>query len=166
MAADMDQEMRSFVIFRLGDEQFGLSIENVQSIVRYEESTPVPRAPAAIEGVVNLRGQVVPVVDLSRQLRDAAFAPTALSRIIVAEGEGGLVGLAVDAASEVANIPTSSIQPPPEAILTSETAQAFAGVAEREGGLVILLDLDSAIPRTEYAHVAAAKADGEGGSDA
>lgn len=165
MAEHTDQELRSFVIFRLGDEEFGLPIENVQSIVRYEQSTPVPRAPAAVEGVVNLRGQVIPVVDLTRQLQDAVFEPTTLSRIIVAEGEGGLVGLAVDAANEVASIPASSIQPPPEAILTSETAQAFEGVAERANGLVILLDLDSAVPRTEYAHVAAAKADGEGGSD-
>jgi purine-binding chemotaxis protein CheW len=165
VVADMDQEMRSFVIFRLGDEEYGLSIDNVQSIVRYEESTPVPRSPEAIQGVVNLRGQVIPVLDLSMQLRNSSIEQSALSRIIVAEGEGGVIGLAVDAANEVASIPTASIQPPPEAILTAETAQAFEGVAERESGLVILIDLDSAVPKTEYAHVAAAQAGGEGGSD-
>jgi purine-binding chemotaxis protein CheW len=153
------------VIFRLGDEEFGLGIEHVQSIVRYEPATPVPRSPETVQGVVNLRGHVIPVLDLSKRLRQSEFEPTALSRIIVAEGDGGVVGLAVDAANEVASIPVATIQPTPESVLTHETAQAFEGVAERESGLVILLDLNEAVPKTEYAHVAAAEAAEEGGSD-
>jgi len=160
-----DQEMRSFVIFRLGNEEFGLGIEHVQSIVRYENATPVPRSPDFVQGVVNLRGHVIPVLDLSKRLRQAEFKPTPLSRIIVAEGEGGVVGLAVDAANEVASIPVSAIQPPPESVLTTETAQTFEGVTERASGLVVLINLDEAVPKTEYAHVPAAEAAQEGGSD-
>jgi purine-binding chemotaxis protein CheW len=158
--------MRSFVIFRLGTEEFGLSIDHVQSIVRYEQPTPVPRSPEAIMGVVNLRGHVIPVLDLSKRLRSVEFEPSAMSRIIVAEGEGGVVGLAVDAANEVTGIPVASIRPAPESVLTSETVHAFEGVTERETGLVILLDLNEAVPKTEYAHVAAAEAAEEGGPDA
>lgn len=166
MDAATQEETRSFVVFRLGSEEFGLGIEHVQSIVRYEEPTPVPRSPEAVQGVVNLRGHVIPVLDLSKRLRQVTFEPTPLSRIIVAEGDGGVVGLAVDAASEVASISVASIQPAPDSVLTQDTAQAFEGVAERESGLVILLDLNEAVPRTEYAHVAAAEAAEEGGSDA
>ena len=165
MAANSEQETRSFVLFRLGDEEFGLAIEHVQSIVRYEETTPVPRSPESVRGVVNLRGQVVPVLDLSKRLRNAEFDPTPASRIIVAEGTGGVVGLAVDAASEVVSIPVEEIQSPPESVLSSETAQAFEGVTQRASGLVILLDLDEAVPKTEYAHVTAAEAAQEGGTD-
>ena len=160
-----EQEERTFVLFRLGPEEFGLAIEKVRSIVRYEKATPVPRAPEMVQGVVNLRGQVVPLLDLSRRLRKVDFVPTAASRIIVAEGEAGVVGLAVDAASEVASIAVSAIKPPPESVLTEETAHVFEGVTERDGGLVILLDLDQAVPRTEYAHVVAAEAAQEGGTD-
>jgi purine-binding chemotaxis protein CheW len=160
-----EQEERSFVLFRLGSEEFGLAIEKVRSIVRYESATPVPRAPDSVQGVVNMRGQVIPLLDLSRRLRQVEFVPSATSRIIVAEGEAGTVGLAVDEANEVASIPVESIKPPPESVLTEETAHAFEGVTERDDGLVILIDLDQAIPRTEYAHVIAAEAAQEGGSD-
>jgi purine-binding chemotaxis protein CheW len=152
-------------MFSLGDEEFGLGIEHVQSIVRYEEATPVPRAPEAVQGVVNMRGQVIPVLDLSKRLRKAEFTPGPLARIIVAEGEGGIVGLAVDAAHEVVSIPVTEIQQAPETVLTAETSAAFEGVTETESGLVILLDLDEAVPKAEYARVAEAGDDPGGGTD-
>ena len=142
-----------YVLFRLGNEEYGLPIELVSSIIRYEPATPVPHAPPSVEGVINLRGRVIPVVNLKRRLLDAPYEPTVVSRIVVAEGEGGSVGLAVDAANEVAFIAAEDVKPPPETALTPETAEAFAGVAEHNGKLVILLNLDRALPRTEYGTV-------------
>lgn len=164
VAGPVDQDMRSFVIFRLGAEEYGLSIDRVQSIVRFEEATPVPRAPESVLGVINLRGHVIPVIDLCRRLGRDSFSPSASARIIVAEGEAGTVGLAVDEANEVSAIPISTILPTPETVMSAETVDIFEGVAERNGALVILLDLDRAIPKSDY--VRSAEAAGmEGGED-
>ncbi len=144
-----------YVLFRLGDEQYGLPIEVVSSIIRWEQATPVPHAPAAVEGVINLRGRVIPVVNLKRRLLDAPFEAGPTARIVVAEGEGGPVGLAVDAANEVATIDLAEVKPAPETALSRETVEAFEGVANHGGRLVILLNLDRALPRSEYGDVTA-----------
>ncbi len=160
-----EQETRSFVVFRLGAEEYALPIERVQSIIRYEEATPVPRAPKTVQGIINMRGVVIPVLDLSERLRGVGFTPSVTSRIIVAEASGGAVGLAVDAANEVTSFPVESIRPAPESVLTEEIMGAVEGVAEREGSLVIILDLDGAIPRTEYARVHIPDVPQEGDAD-
>jgi purine-binding chemotaxis protein CheW len=143
-------DTRQYVLFRLGPEDYGLPIAKVSSIIRFEPATPVPRAPHSVDGVINLRGRVIPVVNLSQKLFGTEFNPTPTSRIVVAEGEAGLVGLAVDSASEVVTIDGSEILPPPETVLTTETAEAFEGVAKCGERLIILLDLDKALPRTDY----------------
>lgn len=146
----MATESRQYVLFHLGTEEYGLPIERVQSIIRYEPSTPVPHAPSGVEGVINLRGQVIPVIDLSMRLLSVPFIGTPTSRIVVAEGNSGLVGLAVDSASEVVSIPVDEIRSAPEAALSAETADAFEGVANHGGRLVILLDAERALPRPEF----------------
>ncbi len=141
---------RQYLLFRLGSEEYGLPIAKVSSLIRYEPATPIPRAPAIVEGVINLRGRVIPVVNLGRKFFDADFAPTAASRIIVAEGDGGLVGLMVDEANEVMSVMDDAILPAPEAVLTRETAEAFEGVVRYDGRLIVLLDLDRALPHVDY----------------
>lgn len=154
-----------YVIFRLGDEEYGLPVEVVNSIIRYEPATPVPRSPDAVLGVINMRGGVVPVVDLKRRFRGTRFEPGPASRIVVAEGVAGPVGLAVDAAHEVASIEDSELRPVPDGVLSSDTARAFKAVVEREGALTILLELDEAMPRGEYASALGAVHEGAGESD-
>lgn len=151
MAVGAEQVPQSFVTFRLGREEYALPIAKVESIIRYETSTPVPRAPAAVVGVINLRGRIIPVVDLSRRLRDASLDPGPQARIIIAEGQAGSVGLAVDAATEVLRVAESEILPPPENMLATGVAEMIVGVIEVKGRLVILLDLDHAVPHGEYA---------------
>ncbi len=148
--SDLGGTRHSFVVFRLGDEEYGLPIASVGSIIRFEPATAVPRAPQAVLGVINLRGRVIPVVDLAMRFGRERFAPTPGSRIIVAEGAEGGVGIAVDAASEVTSFAADDILPVPEGILTPETARAFSGVVQRGDSLVILIDLDEAMPRSEY----------------
>lgn len=154
-------DTRQYVLFKLGEEEYGVPIELVSSIIRWEPATPVPHAPAAVDGVINLRGRVIPVVNLKRRLLGVPFEPTPVSRIVVVEGEGGVVGLAVDAASEVSTIEVDEIRPTPETALTPETAEAFEGVAGHKGRLVILLNLDRALPRSEYGSVTAQEVEGD-----
>jgi purine-binding chemotaxis protein CheW len=141
----------SFVVFRIGAEEYGLPVASVNSIIRYEAATPVPRAPESVLGVINLRGSVIPVVDLMRRFTGAPFAPGPMSRIVIAEGSAGAVGLAVDAANEVSQFPEELRKPVPEGVLSPETARAFCAVVERGDSIVILLDLDEAVPHSEYA---------------
>lgn len=150
-----------YVIFRLGEEEYGLPIEQVSSIIRYEPATPVPHAPRSVDGVINLRGRIIPVVNLKRKLLDQEFEPTGVSRIVVAEGEAGMVGLVVDAANEVATIDLGEVRPTPEMALSAETMEAFEGVANHGARLVILLNLDRALPSSEYARVAAQEVDSD-----
>lgn len=149
--SDAAAASRSFVIFRLGDEEYGLPILSVSSIIRYEDATPVPRANDAIIGVINLRGRVIPVVDLGRRLGRGAFAPAFSSRIIVAEGSAGPIGVAVDVASEVVKFGEHEIAPVPDGVLTGDSARVFSGVIERDGSLIILVDLDEIVPKRDYA---------------
>ncbi len=150
MEATLGAGHRQFVLFRLGTEEYGLPIERVQSIIRYEEPTPVPHAPAIVEGVINLRGQVIPVIDLSQRLLGQPHSVSSSSRIVVAEGDSGMVGLTVDSAHEVATFAAGEIMPAPASALSAETAEAFEGVANHGDRLVILLDPEKALPRVSY----------------
>lgn len=161
MAGIVQQGGGAYVVFRLGPEEYGLAIDRVQSIIRFEQPTPVPRAPESVLGVINLRGKVIPVVDLRKRLGRDPLVPSGTARIVVVEGQGGMLGLAVDEANEVVGIQESAIMQTPDTILTAESAEMFAGVVEREGSLVILLDLDRAIPKTEYARVTEDGPEGE-----
>lgn len=146
----MGDETRQYVLFRIGVEEYGLPISRVSSIIRYEPATPVPRAPESVDGVINLRGRVIPLVNLGHRLFGTAFEPTPHARIVIAEAEGGPVGLAVDAANEVATVPASEVMPAPTSALTAEATEAFEGVIRYDDRLVILLDLDRALPRSTY----------------
>ncbi len=154
-------ESRQYVLFHLGTEEYGLPIGRVQSIIRYEAPTPVPHAPSGVEGVINLRGQVIPVIDLSMRLLGVPFVGAPTSRIVVAEAVTGLVGLAVDSASEVVSIPVDEIRPAPAAALSLDTADAFEGVANHGNRLVILLDAEKALPRPEFSTVAIQEGDAD-----
>jgi len=138
---------RTYLVFRLGDEQYALPVERVSGVVRFEAPTPVPRSADSVMGVVNLRGAVIPVVDLARRFLGRDFAETPLSRIVVSESGGSQVGLAVDMAKEVARISSDEVKPVPEGVLEGDAAGAFVGVVERGDSLVILLDLDAAVAR-------------------
>jgi purine-binding chemotaxis protein CheW len=143
-------EQRQYVLFDLCGEEYGLPIARVQSIIRYEVATPVPHAPEGVEGVFNLRGQVLPLIDLGWRLRGAPITPTPASRIIVADSGLGAVGLAVDHVQEVASLVVSEIRPAPQAAIASEMADAFEGVANYGDRLIILLDADKALPKPAF----------------
>lgn len=128
------------VVFKVGKELYGVNIAAMQEIVRVPEMTEVPDAPAFLEGVINLRGRIVPVIDLRKRLNLPVAARTKASRVLITEGEGKAVGLLVDAASEVLKIPIEAIDEPPE-MISAIGVEYIIGVAKMDERLIIILDL-------------------------
>lgn len=149
-----DPSGTTYVLFQLGSMEYGLPVAAVESIVRFETPTPVPRASDDVLGVVNLRGRVLPVIDLGLRFSGTPFVPGSMSRIIVVEGGAGALGVAVDHASEVTTFSEDAIKPVPESVLGPHTARAFAGMVERPEGLVVLLDPNEAVPNHEQSGMA------------
>jgi purine-binding chemotaxis protein CheW len=134
--------------FRVGRETFGVSISLVHEIVRVPEITAVPDCPAYVEGVINLRGKIVPVVDLRKRFGQKPTHNPKKNRILVAELEGKMVGLMVDAASEVLKLPPSDVDQPPTMVEDPEQ-NYVTGVGKLNGRLIILVDLSKILRRNE-----------------
>ena len=132
------------VVFDLASEFYGVDIGDVREIIRMQNVTRVPGTPVYMEGVINLRGKVVPVVDLRKRLDLKVKPQTKESRIVVVDIGGKDVGVIVDGVTEVLRIPLSSVEPPSQMIANSETAY-IRGIAKLKEKLVILLDLDKVL---------------------
>lgn len=143
----MEKEIQ-VVGFRIGNETFGVRISLVREIVRLPEITAVPNAPDYIEGVINLRGKIVPVMDLRKRFGQTDIQRDKKNRILVVELDGKSVGLIVNAASEVLKIPPSEIEPPATMLGEGETS-FVTGVGKLNGRLVILLDLQKLLQQGE-----------------
>jgi purine-binding chemotaxis protein CheW len=127
--------------FFLSGEEYGVDVRLVQEIIRVSEITQVPRSPAFIKGVINLRGRIIPVVDLKRKLKLGDVEERARqSRIVVVKVRERLVGLLVDGASQVLKVPVSIIEPAPEEVVEID-ANFIRGVAKMDRRLIILMDL-------------------------
>ncbi len=126
--------------FRIGRETYGVPITLVHEIVRLPEITPIPDAEDCVEGVINLRGKIIPVIDLRKRFGQKEVTATAKNRILVTEVDKRRIGLIVDSASEVLKIPPSDIETPPTALQEAQ-ANCVTGVAKLQGRLVILLEL-------------------------
>jgi purine-binding chemotaxis protein CheW len=150
------------VVFGMGRELFGVSIEDVHEIVRVPEITAVPDAPPFLEGMINLRGKILPVIDLRRRLRLAGAARDKHTRVLVAEDAGRLVGLLVDAVSEVLRVPEGSLEPPPE-MISSIGVEYVSAVAKADGRLISLLDFHKVLGLEDLKRAtAAARASSDG----
>jgi len=136
-AAEATEHLATFFLSR---EEYGIDVRLVQEIIRITEITPVPRAPESIKGVINLRGQIIPVVDLKKKLGLGDVDLGRRARIVVVKLRERLVGLLVDAASQVLKVPVSSIDPAPDAVVEIE-ADYIRGVAKLPDRLIILMDL-------------------------
>ncbi len=132
------------VSFRLGTEEYGVDIAQVQEIIRMVEITHVPRAPRFMEGVINLRGQLIPIIDLRTRFGMSRIDATKSSRIVVTDIGTKRVGMIVDSVSEVLNIPIENIEDAPEMIagIGTEYIQGVGKVGDR---LIIMLDLTMVI---------------------
>jgi purine-binding chemotaxis protein CheW len=143
----MEKELQ-VVGLRIGRETFGLPISIVREIVRVPEITSVPNAPDYIEGVINLRGRIIPIVDLRKRFGQKTFEPNKKNRIVVVELGARAFGLIVNSASEVLRIPPSEIEEPNNVFQEGEL-DYITGVGKLNGRLVILLDVDRILKRGE-----------------
>jgi purine-binding chemotaxis protein CheW len=143
------------VVFELGDERYGLDIASVYEIIRHQPITAVPQAPAFVEGVINLRGRIIPVVDLRDRFGMASGELTKASRIVVAEAAGTRVGLVVDGVSEVLMVPTDSIEPTPQ-VAANADHEYLRGIAKLGERLIILLELNGLFGAEESSALATA----------
>lgn len=143
----MDKDLQ-IVGLRVGRETFGIPIAMVREIVRIPEVTAVPNAPEYLEGVINLRGRIIPVVDLRKRFGEKEIKSDKKNRIVVVEMEDRLVGLIVNSASEVLKIPPSEIDPP-QSLFQEGELDYVTGVGKLKGRLVILLDLQKVLRHGE-----------------
>jgi purine-binding chemotaxis protein CheW len=134
--------------FRIGRESFGVPISLVHEIVRIPDITAVPESPDFVEGVINLRGKIVPVVDLRKRFGENEIKSSKKNRILVAEVETKMVGLIVDAASEVMKIPAGEVEQPPN-IFEEGELNYVTGVGKLNGRLIILVDLTRVLQKGE-----------------
>ena len=139
-----DNESTQFVSFRVGDEEYAVNILQVQEINRVSEITRVPQAPTYVEGVINLRGTVLPVVNLRTRFNLEATASGKDTRVMVVDLNGKVLGRIVDEVCEVLRLESDSIEPAPD-IVTGIGTEYITGVARLEEKLVIMLDLHKVV---------------------
>ena len=147
-AVDND-EVLQWVTFHLEDETYGINVMQVQEVLRYTEIAPVPGAPAYVLGIINLRGNVVTVIDTRARFGLAGNDVTDNSRIVIIEADKQVIGILVDSVAEVVYLRSSEIDCTPN-IGTEESAKFIQGVSNRDGELLILVDLNKLLNDEEW----------------
>jgi purine-binding chemotaxis protein CheW len=144
-------EAGRFVAFFVGEERYLVEISSVKEIVRVQKMTRMPNSPAGIEGVIDLRGVFVPILDLRRRLDAPADAPGPRARIIVTVARGHVAGLLVDELLPVMRVPLEKIKPPPP--MTREMGYDFVtGMCTHEGEVYMLFNPDGLLDPALFAH--------------
>jgi purine-binding chemotaxis protein CheW len=149
------EELLQLVSFHIGSEEFGLDILRVQEINRMVEITRVPNAPPFVSGVINLRGRVIPIVDLRERFGLSKKENDKNTRIIVVELKGRVVGFVVDSVQEVLRIPKNITEPPPP-MVAGIGSEYITAVGKLEDRLLILIDLERILTSTEQEQLTAA----------
>ena len=143
-------EELQLVVFSLGREEFAVEVTQVREIMRMEEITRMPKSPHFVEGIINLRGQIIAVVELAKRLNLEAGERGSDTRIIVVEAEDIKVGMIVDSVSEVLRVSAEAVEPSPT-LATEISAAYLQGVVKQDNRLIILLDLTKVLSLQEMA---------------
>lgn len=143
------------VVFSLLGEEFGVSIHEVREIISHTQVTPVPQAPDFVEGVINLRGQIIPVVDLRKRFNLEAKADNDTSNVVIIEVGKDVLGLVVDSVSEVLNMPSDSIKAPPSLVANGIGAEYIKGIGQYDEKMIILIDLKKVFSAEELKDITA-----------
>jgi purine-binding chemotaxis protein CheW len=154
-AAGQELSEVQLVTFMLGAEEYGVPISQIQEIDRLAKITKVPKAASFIEGITNLRGEVIPVLDTRKRFELEVKPPDDRTRIIIVDLGGVKTGLVVDSVREVLNLARKDIAPPPEAIGTAIDQQFISGIGKVDSGkrMIVLLDVERILNRQEQAHL-------------
>jgi purine-binding chemotaxis protein CheW len=138
------EEYVQMISFAVGSERFGVEILVVQEIIMMSTITEIPNSPDFVEGVINLRGNIIPVLDLRKRLRLRGYGKTEPhkpgTRILVVEIDGNVTGFIVDSVAKVLTIPKSRISPPPDIIVAGVQSLYISGVVHLDEGILIILD--------------------------
>ena len=140
----IQQDEQQLVVFDLASEAYGVDIGAVREIIRLQEITKVPRTPQFVEGVINLRGKVIPVIDLRKRFALEVAAETGDNRIVVVDIGGQDIGAVVDAVTEVLRITRDSIEPP-ASVITTDDSEYLLGIGKVDDKLIILSDFGELI---------------------
>lgn len=136
-------ELIQLVSFMLADEEYGVEVLKVREIIRMPTITKMPNVPQHVEGIINLRGKVIPIISMRRRFGLMENENNSQTRIIIMDVVGSLTGFIVDAVSEVIRIHSSEIQPPPSMVLSGGISQEFiTGVFNHAERLLIIMDID------------------------
>ena len=146
---DKNDEVLQWVTYRLGDETYGINVMQVQEVLRYTEIAPVPGAPEYVLGIINLRGNVVTVIDTRSRFGLPPSDTTDNTRIVIIESDEQVVGILVDSVAEVVYLKSSEIDSAPN-VGTEESAKFIQGVSNRDGELLILVDLNKLLSDDEW----------------
>jgi purine-binding chemotaxis protein CheW len=148
-ASDAGQVIETqLVVFDLAAESYGVEIGAVREIIRLQEVTAVPQTPVFVEGVINLRGKVIPVIALRKRFGLPKGEENRENRIVVVDIGGQDIGVVVDAVTEVLRIASDCVEPP-SSIITSSESEYLLGIAKLENRLIILLDLERVLSSEE-----------------
>ena len=160
MPAEAITEVRQYLTFKLGEEVFALDVEKVREVLDYTTITRIPRTPEFMRGVINLRGSVVPVVDLRLAFGMPATEKTVNTCIVVTEvsmqGEKVVLGALADSVEEVTDLEPDQIQPGPRLGTTINT-DFVRGMGRRENGFIVILDIDRVFADDQLAAIRAAR---------
>jgi len=143
------EQWEQLVVFDLGHEYYGVEISAVNTIIRMQEITRIPRTPEFVEGVINLRGSIIPVIDLRKRFGLIVGDTTKASRIVVVEAAGQMIGMIVDAVAETLRLSADAIEPPSPVVTTVDSAYV-RGVGKQDSRLVILIDLEKVMTAKEF----------------
>ncbi|MGX9417293.1 chemotaxis protein CheW [Vibrio sp. RC27] len=148
-----NDEVLQWVTFQLEEETYGINVMQVREVLRYTEIAPVPGAPDYVLGIINLRGNVVTVIDTRSRFGLIQGETTDNTRIIVIESEHQVIGILVDSVAEVVYLKSSEIDTTPS-VGTDESAKFIQGVSNRDGKLLILVDLNKLLSDEEWDEMA------------
>lgn len=153
-AAEAIEAAKKFVVFKVGAEEFGADVMQTREISRLLDITRVPIAPSSVDGVINLRGRITPVVNLRKRFGFEPKKPGPDTRIVIAELEGYPIGIIVDEVTDVLGIPEKNIDPTPGLVTTEVSKKYLKGVGKiGKDRLIILLDLNKVLSREEFAEI-------------
>ena len=144
-----EDEVLQWVTFQLENETYGINVMQVQEVLRYTEIAPVPGAPEYVLGIISLRGNVVTVIDTRSRFGLPSGDVSENSRIVIIEAEKQVIGIMVDSVAEVVYLRSSEIDAAP-AVGTEESAKFIQGVSNRDGQLLILVDLNKLLSDEEW----------------
>jgi len=145
-------EVKQLISFTVETEEYGLELLRVKEVIRMRPITRLPKAPASVKGIINLRGDVIPIVDLRERFGLQSIEQTAMTRVIVAEVEGRPLGMVVDSASQVVRIHVEQFDDPPT-VIGDSTRRFITSIGRLGEGLVIMLDVNKILSAQELSPI-------------